>query len=169
MFRRIEMVLVTHTEHETIEVGRRLGEACVPGLVIGLSGQLGAGKTRLTQGLAAGLGIESDEVTSPTFGLIHEYCGRLMVYHFDTYRLPNEQAFLDLGAEEMFEAGGVCVIEWASRVPNSLPEKRLEIEIEAAGETTRRVILRGFGDRDVKVLRAAFPAESFRETEELSG
>lgn len=163
MIQQAEMVFMTQTERETVELGRQLGEACVPGLVLALAGNLGAGKTRLTRGLAAGLGIDGDEVTSPTFGLVHEYSGRLMVYHFDTYRLPNDQSFLDLGAEEMFAAGGVCVIEWASKVAACLPAKRIEIEIEAAGETTRRISLRAFGHREVEVLRVAFPGR--REVE----
>src|SRR4051794_10768822 len=98
---------------ETEAIGRRLGSRLFPGAVIGLIGPLGAGKTCLVRSIVAGLGGDPRQVSSPTFALIHEYAARLPVYHFDTYRLPNAKAFVELGIDEYFAGDGVCLIEWA--------------------------------------------------------
>ena len=101
----------------TESFGRRLGSLLFPNAVVALIGPLGAGKTHLVRAIAEGLGIANPAaVTSPTFTLIHEYSARLPIYHFDAYRLNSADEFLDLGATEYYEAGGVCLIEWADRV-----------------------------------------------------
>jgi tRNA threonylcarbamoyladenosine biosynthesis protein TsaE len=124
----------------TEEFGRRLGALLFPGAVVALVGPLGAGKTHLTRAIAEGLGVANPRaVTSPTFVLIQEYPGRVPLYHFDAYRLSGPAEFLDLGVREYFEAGGVCVIEWADRVESALPDEHLRIEIEIVDEKQRRL------------------------------
>ena len=125
-------------------LGRRLGGRLGPGAVVGLVGTLGAGKTHLARAIAEGLGVADGRVvTSPTFVLIQEYEGRLPVYHFDVYRLPDVAAFLDLGAAEYLEGDGVCLIEWADRVRGWLPAETLWIELEVTGAESRRARISG--------------------------
>ncbi|MES2792245.1 MAG: tRNA (adenosine(37)-N6)-threonylcarbamoyltransferase complex ATPase subunit type 1 TsaE [Planctomycetota bacterium] len=127
----------THSVDATRQLGATLGQALEPSSVVALSGNLGAGKTHLTQGIAEGLGIERRLVNSPTFALVQEYAGRLPVFHFDTYRLRNVDEFLDLGFDEYLSLRGVCIIEWAERVANVLPADTLTVRVTATGETTR--------------------------------
>lgn len=109
-----------------------------PGAVVLLSGELGAGKTAFVRGLAAGLGIEPDEVSSPTFTLVHEYRGgRLTLYHADLYRL-GKAATGDLGLEEIGAADGVLAVEWPDRLTHAIPDA-IEVQMEFAGETSRRI------------------------------
>src|SRR5690606_3461110 len=112
------------------------------------------GKTRLTQGLACGLGIPVDEVTSPTFTLIQEYSGRLTVRHCDVYRLRHPGEFADLGLDELFARDGVAIIEWADRVADELPRDRLDIRIEVTGELERQVVLTARGKASQRLLDA---------------
>jgi len=122
--------------------------------VVALIGPLGAGKTQLVRAVSEGLLIrDSRIVTSPTFVLIQEYDARLPIYHFDTYRLADERAFLDLGVQEYFEGEGVCLIEWADRVERSLPSEHLRITFEVTSETTRKLTVQALGDRYEKVLQ----------------
>jgi tRNA threonylcarbamoyladenosine biosynthesis protein TsaE len=137
----------------TLAFGRRLGTLLFPGAVVALVGPLGAGKTHLARAIAEGLGIaDSRVVTSPTFVLIQEYEARLPVYHFDAYRLRTEAEFFDLGVHEYFEGTGVCLVEWADRVPACLPDHFLKIHIVPTGETTRQIKVESHGDRYVPVL-----------------
>ena len=124
---------------QTTAIGRALGELLEPGDVIALIGQLGAGKTCFTRGVAEGMGANPDVVTSPTFVLINEYQGFIPLYHFDAYRLHNADDMYALGCEEYFSGNGACLVEWADRVEECLPEEHLRIVIEVAG-THRRVI-----------------------------
>lgn len=126
------------SEEETERLARALAGAIGPGTVIGLVGPLGAGKTRLVRAVAEALGVDPGAVASPTFVLIHEYSGRIPVYHFDTYRLATADAFDDLGAAEYWDAGGVCLVEWADRVADRLPADHWTIHIEPTGPTARR-------------------------------
>lgn len=129
-------------EAATERLGRALAEVLPPGTVVALVGTLGAGKTRLVQASAAALGVPRDEVTSPTFVLVNEYRhGRLPVYHFDTYRLKDDDEFLELGPEEYFESDGITFVEWADRVANLLPIERLEITLEVTGNTSRQATI----------------------------
>src|SRR5271154_5433675 len=119
---------------ETEALGRRLGKLLFPGAVVALVGPLGAGKTHLVRAIAEGLGVaDSRVVTSPTFVLIQEYNGRLPIFHFDAYRLQSEAEFDDLGTQEYYDSNGVCLIEWADRVPGSLPPDHLRITLEPTG------------------------------------
>jgi tRNA threonylcarbamoyladenosine biosynthesis protein TsaE len=124
------------SEAETIELGRRLARELPPRGVVLLIGNLGAGKTTLAKGIASGLGAAApDDVTSPTFTLIHEYGGG-RVYHVDLYRLEEERQVATLGLEELFERDAMVLIEWGERFPRLMPEARTEIRIRptAGGE-----------------------------------
>ena len=132
-------VVVADSLAETEALGRRLGASLAAGTVVALIGPLGAGKTHFSRAIAEGLEIRNPlAVTSPTFVLIQEYAGRLPIFHFDAYRLNNSREFLDLGAQEYFEAGGVCLIEWADRVLDALPPAYLRVDIEPRDENRRR-------------------------------
>jgi tRNA threonylcarbamoyladenosine biosynthesis protein TsaE len=139
-------------ESDTQRLGAALASALPPGAVVALIGPLGAGKTRLVQAVAEALGVPRPSVTSPTFVLVNEYAhGRLPIFHFDTYRLKDEDEFLALGPDEYFDAGGLTFVEWADRVMDLLPAERLEITLEVAGETTRLVAIRGTSPRMEKI------------------
>lgn len=132
------MIRTTESEEETADVARVLAGTLQPGAVLLLSGQLGAGKTAFVRGLAAGLGIDPDGVSSPTFTLVHEYRGgRLTLYHADLYRLEKTAAE-DLGLEEKAVAEGVLAIEWPDRLTHALPGATA-ITIDIVDETTRRI------------------------------
>lgn len=138
----------------TTVFGHRLARLLFPGAVVALAGPLGAGKTYLVRAIAEGLGIaDSRAVSSPTFVLIQEYAARLPIYHFDAYRLRTEAEFFDLGAHEYFESEGVCLVEWADRVPACLPTGHLRIAIDVTGETTRRMRVEGSGSRYQAIMR----------------
>jgi tRNA threonylcarbamoyladenosine biosynthesis protein TsaE len=137
----------------TEALGNRLARGLFPGAVVALIGQLGAGKTQLARAIAVGLDIpNSAVVNSPTFVLIQEYDARLPIFHFDAYRLERETQFADLGAHEYYERGGVCLIEWADKVPSVLPKERLEVRIAITGAESRRVEMTAVGERYEKML-----------------
>jgi len=132
------MVITTRSEEETSAVGRDLAPTLKPGDTLLLSGNLGAGKTAFVRGLAEGLGISPEEISSPTFTLVHEYRGgRLALYHVDLYRLERA-ATDDLGLEEMGIADGVLAIEWPDRLTHPLPGARA-ITIDIVDDQTRRI------------------------------
>jgi tRNA threonylcarbamoyladenosine biosynthesis protein TsaE len=137
-------VVIAQNEQDTERLGAALAEALTPGSTVALVGTLGAGKTRLVQSVAGALGVAPDSVTSPTFVLVNEYVGRrLKIFHFDTYRLKDEDEFLELGPEEYFDSDGLVFVEWADRVAHLLPEDRLEISLEVVGEDARRITIAG--------------------------
>ncbi len=140
------MLIITHTPAETTDLGRRLGEVCRGGETILLEGSLGAGKTTLTQGLAAGLGV-SAPVVSPTFVLLREYRGRLPLYHFDFYRLEVGDHAADLQFEDYLETDGVAVIEWPSYAAEVIPETYLRLTLRDAGDDRREILLEPVGSR----------------------
>ena len=120
----------TFSAEETFRFGKELGERASAGEVYCLNGDLGVGKTVLTQGFAAGLGIRG-AVSSPTFTILQEYTeGRLPLYHFDVYRLEEEEELDEIGFDDYLYGDGVCLIEWAERFPERLPEAAFEIRIE---------------------------------------
>jgi tRNA threonylcarbamoyladenosine biosynthesis protein TsaE len=132
------MARTTHSEEETMAVAREVAATLRAGDVVLLSGTLGAGKTAFVRGLAAGLGLNPDDVSSPTFTIVHEYRGgRLSLYHADLYRLERT-ATEDIGLEEMGVKDGVLAIEWPDRLTHALPGAR-EIRIEVVDENTRRI------------------------------
>ena len=130
----ISFTVVTRSPEETAALAERLGAAAEAGIALCLVGDLGAGKTLFTQGFAKGLGV-TGEVTSPTFALMNQYCGRLPVTHFDLYRLEREDELDEIGFYEYAEDDrGVVLIEWADKFPDALPEPHIRLEIER-GET----------------------------------
>jgi tRNA threonylcarbamoyladenosine biosynthesis protein TsaE len=132
--------VTTHSEEETAAVGRELAATLSAGDVVLLYGDLGAGKTAFVRGLAEGLGVSRDEVSSPTFTLIQEYRGgRLPLFHVDLYRIEDPREFDELGLDEIAE-GGVLAIEWAERLPQP-PQDAVRVSITHAGESERRVTL----------------------------
>jgi tRNA threonylcarbamoyladenosine biosynthesis protein TsaE len=131
---------LSNSEEETQAIAEKLAADLKPGTVLLLSGQLGAGKTAFVRGLAVGLGIDPEEVSSPTFTLVHEYRGgRLTLYHADLYRLVNTTTE-DLGLEEKAVAEGVLAIEWPDRLTHPLPGA-IGIDMEISGDTTRRITI----------------------------
>ena len=115
-------IIRLNNEADTRALGHRIAEAAEPGDVVALIGDLGTGKTALTKYIAEGLGIKGD-ISSPTFTIVKEYrSGRLPLYHFDVYRLGSGDELIDIGAEEMLDGDGLCVIEWADIVADVLPE-----------------------------------------------
>lgn len=149
-------------EQGTEALGRQLALLLPHSAVIALSGPLGAGKTRLVQATAAALGVERQLVSSPTFVLVHEYHGSRPVFHFDAYRLKDEDEFLALAPDEYFEAGGLSFVEWADRVSRCLPREALEILIEPTGENSRRFVItaRGAGLDSVLIGLAAWQPDA---------
>ncbi|MEX2430430.1 MAG: tRNA (adenosine(37)-N6)-threonylcarbamoyltransferase complex ATPase subunit type 1 TsaE [Dehalococcoidia bacterium] len=147
------MEVHTASAEETQALGRRLGEAVHVGDLILLHGDLGAGKTTLTQGLAWGAGVQ-DYAHSPTFVLVHEYAGRVPVYHMDLYRIEGGLEAQDLGIEEMLQ-DGVCVVEWPEKAEHVFPSGHLAVYI-AFGETPeqRRIVLETHGQHyDILIER----------------
>ena len=145
-------------EAATRALGRALAELAPPRLTIALDGTLGAGKTRLVQGIAEAAGIDPDAVLSPTYTLIHEYPlerpGRTAtLYHLDAYRLRDAEEFWELGVEELFASQAWVVVEWAARVEPCLPAERLDIVLEIVGATARRALLTPRGPDAVRVTR----------------
>ena len=143
----------TTAPEETGRLGEELGRVLEPGDLLALVGGLGAGKTCLSQGVLAGLGVRGP-VSSPTFTIVNEYQGRLPVYHLDVYRLENAGQLEDLGFEEFVYGDGVTVLEWADKVEELLPPEHLRIEMTAPEEENTRLIrLLPRGERGRRILR----------------
>ncbi len=138
-------------EDNTYEFGQKIGELVEPGQLILLSGDLGAGKTLLTQGICDGLGVEED-VTSPTYNLINEYEGDLAVYHMDLYRLEQEEDLYDLGFEDYLENGGIVIIEWPDLVYDLIPAEFIYIKIEVISQEERIIVVEAEGEKSMKLV-----------------
>ena len=135
----------TESPEETQTLGEEFGKTLKPGDVVALIGDLGTGKTCLTQGIARGIGIAADEVvSSPSYILINEYNGKIPIYHIDLYRLENIAEIADLGICEYMESDGVCIIEWAERMEEGLPETSIRIYITWEDENTRTIKIQHF-------------------------
>ena len=131
----------TNSEEETIQLGRRIAADLPRKAVVLLIGNLGAGKTTLAKGILSGLGAaDPEEVTSPTFTLIHEYCGG-RVYHVDLYRLDTPQQVATLGLDEILEREGIVLVEWGERFPDLFPAGRIEIRLRAVTESKRQITI----------------------------
>jgi tRNA threonylcarbamoyladenosine biosynthesis protein TsaE len=141
---------ITNSYEETMQLSKRLGHLLKAGDVLTLEGDLGAGKTTFTKGLALGLGIKR-VVSSPTFTIIKEYEGRLPLYHMDVYRLEDSDE--DLGFDEYFLGNGVTVVEWAKFIQDMLPEEFMMIEIYHESESKRRIIFTPKGERYVSLCK----------------
>ncbi|MDQ5985723.1 MAG: tRNA threonylcarbamoyladenosine biosynthesis protein TsaE [Syntrophus sp. SKADARSKE-3] len=136
-------------------MGKILGECAEKGDLIALIGDLGTGKTCLTQGIARGLGVpETYAVTSPTFTLINEYPGRHILYHLDVYRLSGANDMEDMGYEDYFYGKGVTVIEWAEKILEILPGHTLYVRLAYKGDTEREVCVKGEDGHIKKIMKA---------------
>lgn len=139
-------IFYSQSASKTIRIGKKIGSFLHPGDVIALVGELGAGKTQLVKGLAAGMGIKKPRyVSSPSFTLINEYEGRIPFYHIDLYRLETEKEAEALGLEEYFKGRGITAIEWADKIPSLLPKEILRITIRYTGKNTRSIEMTGQG------------------------
>ncbi|WP_291257538.1 tRNA (adenosine(37)-N6)-threonylcarbamoyltransferase complex ATPase subunit type 1 TsaE [Flavonifractor sp.] len=134
------MELLSHSPEETEDIGARLAEQLEPGAVVAFTGDLGAGKTAFTRGLARGLGIP-DRITSPTFTIVNEYeGGRLPLFHFDMYRLGSADELFDIGWEDYLCRGGVCAVEWSENIADALEEDAVRVDIRRGASDQERVI-----------------------------
>jgi tRNA threonylcarbamoyladenosine biosynthesis protein TsaE len=135
--------ITTHSPEETIAFGRTLAETLAPPRLVLLRGPLGAGKTTLVKGIAEAFdSAPEEEVTSPTFTLVHEYRGpRVSVYHIDLYRIDTERELATLGLEDLFEPTNVLLIEWGDKFPRLLRDRDIEISIERLGENDRKLTI----------------------------
>ena len=151
---------------ETTALGFALGTLLQGGDFLALSGALGAGKTHLIKGIAAGLGVPADEpVVSPTFVLVREYQGRLKLYHLDAYRLASAAELSALGLDEMAaEPDAVVAVEWADRVPAAVPQTACRIELEHVAEQVRRVRIAWPATERLAALRLSCPPDNARFT-----
>ncbi|HHU05589.1 MAG TPA: tRNA (adenosine(37)-N6)-threonylcarbamoyltransferase complex ATPase subunit type 1 TsaE [Clostridiales bacterium] len=142
------MTIYTKSERETRELGQRLAKHVRPGMVLALYGDLGAGKTALVRGLAAGMGLKA-RVTSPTFTIVNEYQGEIPLFHFDMYRLTGSEELFEIGWEDYLSRGGVLAVEWSENVEDALDGSVVRIRLERGGsENERRVEIEnlpGFG------------------------
>lgn len=138
----------TASEEETIALGERLAHEFPAKQVVLLIGQLGAGKTTLAKGIVKGLGAaDPDEVSSPTFTLIHEYGSEGRVFHIDLYRLDQPREVATLGLDDLFDRQAIVLIEWGERFPQFLPAERTEIRVRTMGDEKREIEVKTFPDR----------------------
>ena len=136
------MKFITHSPEETEKIGEALAKSLQPGTILAYRGDLGAGKTAFTRGLARGLGCK-ETVTSPTYTIVNEYLGgRLPLFHFDMYRLASSDDLWDIGWEDYLDREGVCAVEWSENVQDAM-EDAITVTIEKLGESTRRITIEG--------------------------
>lgn len=136
------MEFITHSPEETEKIGEALAKSLQPGTILAYRGDLGAGKTAFTRGLARGLGCK-ETVTSPTYTIVNEYLGgRLPLFHFDMYRLASSDDLWDIGWEDYLDREGVCAVEWSENVQDAM-ENAVTVTIEKLGENTRRITIEG--------------------------
>ena len=136
------MDFITHSPEETEKIGEALAKSLQPGTILAYRGDLGAGKTAFTRGLARGLGCK-ETVTSPTYTIVNEYLGgRLPLFHFDMYRLASSDDLWDIGWEDYLEREGVCAVEWSENVADAM-ENAITVTIEKLGENTRQITIEG--------------------------
>ncbi len=140
-------------ERETFAFGKKIGDHIREKILICLNGDLGAGKTCFTKGIAEGLQIEED-ITSPTFILVEEYVGRMGLYHFDVYRIEDPEELYFIGFDDYLSKDAVTIIEWASQIEEILPKERLEVEINYTENGERDIFLRAVGEAAEKVLES---------------
>ena len=136
------MEYITNSPEETEALGEKLSQKLTPGTILAYRGDLGAGKTAFTRGLARGLGYR-EPVTSPTYTIVNEYLGgRLPLFHFDMYRLRSSDDLFDIGWEDYLDRGGICAVEWSENVADAM-ENAVFVTIEKLGENARRIIIEG--------------------------
>ena len=150
-----KLKFTSHSQEQTQRLGTRLGELAQAGDVILLAGNLGSGKTCLTQGIAWGLGVK-EYAFSPSFVIIREYHGRLTLYHIDFYRLDRIEEIADLGLDEYLYGKGVCIVEWAEKGMAVLPEEHLLINLSYISDTERSISFEPEGNRYVNLLKTLY-------------
>ena len=138
------MVYHSHSAGDTRELGERLARALSPGAVVAFTGDLGAGKTAFVSGMARGLGAR-EQVTSPTFNIVHEYLsGSMPLFHFDLYRLSSPEELFDIGWEDYLDRGGVCAVEWSENISGALEEPFIRVDLRRrAGDNDRVITIEG--------------------------
>lgn len=146
------MEIISRSEKQTLDIGRKIAAKLVKGDIICLWGQLGSGKTVLAKGISSGLGVKKEEVISPTFVLMRCYDARLPVYHFDLYRLSRPDDIINIGYEEFLFGGGVSIIEWADRLKRLLPGEYLKVELRVSGDKQRIFKFTARGKRHKQLL-----------------
>lgn len=145
---------------ETFALGERLGRVLLPRDFVGLDGQLGAGKTLFSRGVAKGLGVPLDDVSSPTYSIVQSYQGRLPLHHADLYRLRSEEELFSTGYFDLLEADGAMLVEWVSHVPSAIPDDALQIRIDVAPADARTFVLRATGVQARALLERWLPGPS---------
>ncbi|MEA5004234.1 MAG: tRNA (adenosine(37)-N6)-threonylcarbamoyltransferase complex ATPase subunit type 1 TsaE [Christensenella sp.] len=136
---------LSDNEQMTKDFAKKLASRLVKGSFLAVYGDLGAGKTAFVKGLAQGIGV-TEPVVSPTFTILRAYeSGKLPLYHFDVYRIGDEDELLEVGFDEYATGDGVCVCEWADLIPNALPKERLDVKIERMGDTQRKITVEEAG------------------------
>lgn len=145
--------VITTSPDETRRLGKTIGGLLTGGELLAIEGGLGSGKTVFVKGLALGLEIKDKDVSSPTFVFIHEYRGRLVLYHVDLYRIDNSYDIEDLGLFEFIGGEGVTAIEWADRASKLLPDDRIDIEIINLGADKRKIAVKGSSGMHGKIIK----------------
>jgi tRNA threonylcarbamoyladenosine biosynthesis protein TsaE len=148
------MKMISKSVHDTLKIGGKIAKNLSRGDIVCLFGELGSGKTVLAKGIASGLGIDKDEIISPTFVVLRQQCAKDNVpfYHFDFYRLGDCDDILGLGHEEYLYGEGITVIEWADRLKFLMPDEYLKIELSVKGERSRAIAITAVGCRYKKKL-----------------
>lgn len=147
------MVIQTKSVSETVRIGRSVGSHLLPGDLVALVGELGAGKTQFIKGLAAGAGIRNPAyISSPSYTLINEYPGKTTFYHVDLFRLDGEKEAEALGLDDYFQREGITAIEWADKIPSLLPKELLVIRISYTGRVTRSLEIIGKGKHYAEIV-----------------
>lgn len=144
--------IITSSPDQTHDLGEVLGSLLGPGDLVCLYGDLGAGKTSFTYGIALGLDVQEEYITSPTFTFVNEYTGRAPFYHIDLYRLKDPSELEGIGFEEYVDSNGVTVIEWAERAEDELPDERLSVYLSYVTESSRELGFLAEGGRYEKLL-----------------
>ena len=157
-----EWSVVSRSAEDTHAIGRAIGAVVTEGSIVLLMGRLGAGKTTLTQGIAAGLGVDA-YTKSPSFVLVNEYEGRLPLFHMDLYRIDDALEAWDLGLDDYISRGGVLAVEWADRATSVFPNDRLEIRIDYVSDSERRLTLKALGAASAEIIKKAKCADETRK------
>ncbi len=149
------LCLISKSAEETREIGKIIGEQLGAGDILALTGELGSGKTCITQGVARGIQVPDEyRITSPTFTLINEYPGRVMLYHMDMYRLTGPEDLADMGYEDYFYGDGLVVIEWAEKISDILPADNLYVSMRYLDESSREIRIAGDSGKAGKISAA---------------
>jgi tRNA threonylcarbamoyladenosine biosynthesis protein TsaE len=148
----VSRVVDTASPEETFSLGERLGRVLEPRDFVGLDGQLGAGKTQLSRGVASGAGVPLDDVSSPTYSIVQTYSGRLVLHHADLYRLSTEGDLFATGYFDLLESDGAMLVEWVSQVASATPDDALLLVLTVPSPTSRRIQISATGPRSAELL-----------------